>query len=390
MEQRLTLVSDPTDEFAQNKNNHFKVRIPDGLHLVGEGWYVTLLSLTLLNSDGQRVPFNFGHGKKVARIDYKILHMKGPLNKPLDTSTLYNASRDVLGTKVTNVTNGLAFWNKVIHLMNEDVISNSYRMRKTLVDVTDPTPAVYVKESMCPSFRWEGEDLIVKRRGTDATDGRQKKDNTLYSCFDIAYEVALQWGFIRVKSDGTIMVGPNLRMTLFQDEITAHHPQRVVKTYLRGVSNLHGKAIEPQGNLDIPRGNNVPSSGATVYDLMWYYTVGSEKWIRLSGSVEWRLTKLNATYDAIHKHTGKAVMVYTNLQQSTVVGSTKAQLLRQLVVRRGGDAGHSYSEPKHLQWIPVSTRQTDIVEVQLADVNGTLLDLPQGKNLVTVALKQML
>ena len=308
----------------------------------------------------------------------------------LDSSTIYNASRDVLGTEVTNVTNGLAFWNKVIHLMNEDVISNSYRLRKTLVDVTDPTPVVYVKESMCPSFRWEGEDLIVNRRGADATDGRQTKDNKLYSCFDIAYEVALQWGFIRVKSDGTVMAGPNLRMTLFEDEITADHPQRVVKVYLRGFANVNGKAIEPQGNLDIPRGDNVPASGSTVYDLMWYYTVGSEKWIRLSGSVEWRLTKLNATYDAIHKHTGKAVMVYTDLQQSTVVGSTKAQLLRQLVVRRGGEAGHTYSEPKHLEWIPVSTRQTDIVEVQLADVDGKLLDLPQGKSLVTVALKQML
>lgn len=82
-------------------------------------------------------------------------------------------------------------------------------------------------------------------------------------------------------------------------------------------------------------------------------------------------------------------MVYTNLQQSTIVGNSKAQLLRELVINRGGEAGHSYSEPNHLQWVPVSTHQTDIVEVQLADVDGNLLALPKGKSLVTVALKQM-
>lgn len=117
--------------------------------------------------------------------------------------------------------------------------------------------------------------------------------------------------------------------------------------------------------------------------------MGNQKWIRLSGGVEWRLTNLNATYDAIHLHAGKAVMVYTNLQQSTIVGSSKAQLLRQLVVRRGGETGHTYSEPKHLEWIPVSTHQTDIAEVQLADVDGNLLTLPKGKSLLTVAIKQM-
>ena len=72
------------------------------------------------------------------------------------------------------------------------------------------------------------------------------------------------------------------------------------------------------------------------------------------------------------------------------MGNTKVQLLRELVVKRGTEHGeHTYTEPLHLQWIPVSTHNTDIVEVQLADVNGDLLQLPKGKSLVTLALKQM-
>ena len=34
---RLTLISDPTDEFPKNVNNSFKVRLPERLSLPGEG-----------------------------------------------------------------------------------------------------------------------------------------------------------------------------------------------------------------------------------------------------------------------------------------------------------------------------------------------------------------
>ena len=34
---RLTLISDPTNEFPNNANNSFKVRLPERLSLPGEG-----------------------------------------------------------------------------------------------------------------------------------------------------------------------------------------------------------------------------------------------------------------------------------------------------------------------------------------------------------------
>ena len=44
---RLTLISDPTDEFPNNANNSFKVRLPERLSLPGEGWHASLMSLTV-------------------------------------------------------------------------------------------------------------------------------------------------------------------------------------------------------------------------------------------------------------------------------------------------------------------------------------------------------
>ena len=44
---RLTLVSDPTNEFPNNANNSFKVRLPERLVLPGASWHASLMSLTV-------------------------------------------------------------------------------------------------------------------------------------------------------------------------------------------------------------------------------------------------------------------------------------------------------------------------------------------------------
>ena len=391
MARRFTLISDRTNEFTENTNNDFRVRIPDGLRLEGKGWHVALLSLTLPNREGPVGSFVFGTGDSVARIYYNVVHFTGTLNQPRDDYSLLPNSHSVTGPEVSSANSGVAFWNKTMQLFNEDMVSNTLRLRKTTADSQDPTPMVYLKQSMCPSFYWDGEDLIIRRR-KDCTDRNAVKP-AIYSSFDIAYEVALQWGFVKVDAKGKVLPGPNLQMNIFQDEITSSNPLRTTSMALAGVSTLNGKALHAVRNLDMPQLPRVKESGTNETNTVWYYQVTEdkllEKWVRLTGYVEWRLTNLNATYDTIHKHKGKTVMVYTDLQQSTIVGATKAQLLRQLVVKEGGQEGHTYSEPLHLEWVPVSTRQTDSIHVQLADVNGALLKLPSGKTLVTIALKQI-
>ena len=156
--------------------------------------------------------------------------------------------------------------------------------------------------------------------------------------------MALQWGLILVKKDGNVIQGPNLQMQLFNDLITPLYPLRSREVQLESLDSLSGSALHAEPNLDIPRGDEKLLRGADTYDTMWYYTKvfggKTEKLVRLSGHMEWRLTNLNATYDTIHKHRGKTIMVYTNLQQSNLVGSSNVQLLRQLVVSQGGGRPH--------------------------------------------------
>ena len=394
MEQRITLISDPTDEFPQNTSSNFKMRIPNGLRLEGKGWQIALLSLSLPNSDTATMPFVSGADNLIAQANYSILHFKGPSGAPFNQIRTLDYTKKVNDRYVDKASNGVDYWNKVIQAIEQHVIFHTYLEKKRVQDQTnEPNPMMWVRQSMCPSFRWEGDELIIHRRYPDVSNKRPItkpiNHNIYYSYFDIAYEVALQWGLIRMKQDGIVVPGPNLQMQLFQDVITTANPRRQIGLGVEGIPSLNGNALRPQFNLDMPRGNaTFVHPKATVHDVMWYYRIGRQRWVRLSGNIEWRLTNLNSTYDAIHRHVGKAVMVYSNLQQSNLVGSSSVQLLRQLVARQGGHDGHTYAEPKHLEWIPVSTHQTDIVEVQLADVTGALLTLPKGKSLVTVAFKQ--
>ena len=74
--------------------------------------------------------------------------------------------------------------------------------------------------------------------------------------------------------------------------------------------------------------------------------------------------------------------------ESTVVGSGKFPLLREVQLLRTGE-GESTMEPLHHQWIKVRGQQLDILEVEIASTSGPLAILPPGKTLVTIGLKQL-
>lgn len=96
------------------------------------------------------------------------------------------------------------------------------------------------------------------------------------------------------------------------------------------------------------------------------FRVGNNK-RELSLLVEWRFNDL----EKILGVTQRTVMVYSDVVQSTLVGSGKFPLLREVQLSRVGD-GRSTVEPVHHQWIKVRGNQLDIVEVEIADPDGPL------------------
>lgn len=53
---RITLISDPTDEFPSNQNNQFRVRLTSLLQLPGENWKASLWGLSVADE---------GHSEKI-------------------------------------------------------------------------------------------------------------------------------------------------------------------------------------------------------------------------------------------------------------------------------------------------------------------------------------
>ena len=116
--------------------------------------------------------------------------------------------------------------------------------------------------------------------------------------------------------------------------------------------------------------------------------VVKNKRLHLSRMVEWQFNNLNASFEKVVGTRKRTVMVYSDLVESSVVGSDKFPLLREVQLLRTGE-GESTAEPLHHQWIKVRGQLMDILEVEIASTSGPLAVLPPGKTLVTIGLKQL-
>ena len=366
------------------------MRIPNGLRLEGKGWHIALLSLSLPNSNTTGHPFAKGVDNTIIRFKWSALAFSGYSAGKYSSVALYYFETNVVESDIASSADGVSFWKTAIRTLNDSVDDQLVTHRNANV-----SHDLFVKETMCPTFVWDGDDLLIKKRGEDVTD-RSSPSANLYSAVDIALEVAIQWGLVQEVDDGTWVVGPNLSWTPFHanEQINDSYPPRVSSLQTPGnLATMNGVATRLRRRLDIPvtfYGRiTALATGANNFQLLWYYEAGNQKWIRLTGMVEWRISNIRRTFTNLNKHPNHSVMVYSNLQQATIVGEKTVQLLREIVVNRSAEDGHSYAEPKQLQWIPVASNSMDIAEVQIADVNGPLLSLPPGKSLITVAFQQM-
>ena len=381
---RLTLISDPTDEFPKNTNNSFKVRLPEPLSLQGEGWYASLMSLTVPDE---------GQSNAVIASDphTKVIRYKHPIStrKWTDTgdpsTTGYESVYTVLSTKMIEleeimnatqiVSTGSQFWKRVMHTLHNKIMTEVMKDQwNASVAERDRKPIVFVNKHGMPQLSWKGESLVI-----EAIAQKNLMNNRQVSMveFYINVDIALKFGLLRRKTGKTgyatsdFVLGPNLQYSLptkTYDESTGPVGSRY-RTYY----NWEG---------DVYEGVNFIGSAFSIM------TADNVKWLRLFPAFEWQLHNLDASFEKIVGTRKRTVMVYSDLVESTVVGSGKFPLLREVQLLRTGD-GESTAEPLHHQWIKLRGQQLDIVEVEIASTAGPLTILPPGKTIVTIGLKQV-
>ena len=381
---RLTLISDPTDEFPKNTNNSFKVRLPEPLSLQGEGWYASLMSLTVPDEGQSNAVIASDPHTKVIRYKHPISTRKWTDTGDPSTSG-YESINTALSTKMIEleeimnatqiVSTGSQFWKRVMHTLHNKIMTELMKDQwNASVAESDRKPIVFVNKHGMPQLSWKGESLVI-----EAIAKKNLMNNRQVSMveFYINVDIALKFGLLRRKTGKTgyatsdFVLGPNLQYSLptkTYDESTGPVGSRY-RTYY----NWEG---------DVYEGVNFIGSAFSIM------TADNVKWLRLFPAFEWQLHNLDASFEKIVGTRKRTVMVYSDLVESTVVGSGKFPLLREVQLLRTGD-GESTAEPLHHQWIKLRGQQLDIVEVEIASTAGPLTILPPGKTIVTIGLKQV-
>ena len=371
--QRLTLISYPPNEFPQNANNSFKVRLPERLTLPGEGWHASLMSLTVPDQGQSNAVIATDPHTKVVTFSVTYLTRKyilGEYRRVSFRTQEYTVELEDIMSAKHPVTSGSLFWKRAMQeVHNKTMQALMYEQDYAKTYDADERPLVSVKKNWMPMMTWKYDALILHAvpKG-DLMNGNKTKAT---SAFSLDLGVAEKFGFIeKPKGWANYTLGPNLQFTCpantFDSQKPPKDPCNRTNYYWEGA---HYARTQPS---DLSK---------DAMDIM--YLVNNKR-LHLSRMVEWQFNNLNASFE---KLVGTS-MVYSDVVESTVVGSGKFPLLREVKLLRTGE-GESTVEPLHHQWIKVRGHQLEIVELEIPSTSGPLAILPLGKTLVTIGLKQL-
>ena len=377
---RLTLISDPTDEFPKNTNNSFKVRLPERLNLPGEGWHTSLMSLTVPDKGQSNAVIATDPHTKVVKISVTFLTRKWVLGeyKRVEFKTKdYGVELEEIMSSKQSVTTGSEFWKRVMQEVHNKVMQALInRQSSALTADSGEYPIVSVKKNWMPLMTRKGDALVL--HAVPKEDLMNANKSKVTSAFTMDLEIAKRFGFVEqpVGVDIGYVIGPNLQFTCPTVTYTNQTKPDSTIPSARAEFNWNGEhytGVQPSDLTD---------------DLMDQMFEVNGKRLHLSRMVEWQFNNLDASFEKIVGTSKRTVMVYSDIVESTVVGSGKYPLLREVQLLRTGE-GESTAEPLHHQWIKVRGNQLDIVEVEIADTSGPLTILPPGKTIVTIGLKQL-
>ena len=357
---RVTLISDPTDEYPGNTNTDFKVRLAEPIRLPTEQqWQAAMVSLSTPNRPVAFVK-DLGLKWQDTLIVYgmRILNMNIPSSDPKHIFDLTQESISVTGVfgddKPDNLT-GVEFWSNISWALKQAQAFEMLRQARR-------------NSFWTKSYDDEMVNIDVDPIGQTAML-RATNSNVSPSEFGLNLTVAKYFEFVRETSPGVYTLGRNATVEGFRSYTRGRPIHQMRYAYESGISN------------------------DTLINVKKWGPFG-EPMVYFSRYVNWWFTGLNRAADTTSASSadGKAsstrlAMVYCAIVQSSLVGNQKHQLLRELTLKDSGGSRRSV-EPLHYQWLGVRNNVIEVVHVQLADENGKFLVMPKGKSMLTVTLKR--
>ena len=109
-------------------------------------------------------------------------------------------------------------------------------------------------------------------------------------------------------------------------------------------------------------------------------------YVKLSMTCNWRFVNLNNTFrPSLEFPAVRPLHVYCNVGTSSMVGGRITDLLREIKYQ---PQNTTHFEPRHIQYVPVRNEVVEIVETQMAETNGDLVQFGEGRTLLTLHFKR--
>jgi len=106
--------------------------------------------------------------------------------------------------------------------------------------------------------------------------------------------------------------------------------------------------------------------------------------LHLSCFINWVFTDLDRSYEEAFGHERRSLFVYSNVGQSMVTGNQVTDLLKQVRY----DPEMVDLQPRHILYLPVRTAVLDIVETEVSEEDGHLVDFASGVTTITLHFKK--
>ena len=212
---RITLISDPTNEFPNNTNNSFKVRLPERTTLAGDRWHASLLSLCVPDhgqSNGviasdphtQVIKFNVTYTTRKYVIDrYRRVSFKTD-DYTIELEDIMNANQ--------SVTSGSRFWKRVMQEVHKKVMTKRvYEQDYALIYDADERPVVSVKKN------WMGEHYVGQQPSDLTSDVMDQlfmvRNKRLY------LSLLVEWQFNNMDAAFDKIVGTTRRTVMVYSDV---------------------------------------------------------------------------------------------------------------------------------------------------------------------------
>jgi len=219
-------------------------------------------------------------------------------------------------------------------------------MFKKKSNANDPTELLYTVMR-----RAENGECVIDNSRTCTT--LKINGNAMYPMMSIGMELAkkMKWikmGTLQNGQPGYVM-GPNLRKE-FPTEVVPNATDLIVAT----------------------------NNGDEIF-----YTIDSLE-LNLSCFINWVFTDLDRSYEDAFGQNRRSLFVYSNVGQSMVTGNQVKDLLKQVHY----DPNVVDFQPRHILYLPVRTSVLDIVETQVSENDGQLVDFESGVTTITLHFKR--